>query len=88
VATSTLGLARLTGWVVLTLQAHIPGADTLLRSLWKVIYSDAAINGGSMPSVQDLKGYNRFLMAFWLTSSGAVDVSSPSVPAAVQAYIP
>jgi len=36
-----------------------------------VIYSDAWLT--AMPSVSDLQGYNRFILAFWMSNSGAVD---------------
>ena len=39
-----------------------------------VIYADEWLN--SMPSVSDLGSYNRFILAFWMTNQGAVDVSS------------
>jgi len=36
-----------------------------------VIYSDSWLT--VMPSVQDLAAYNRFILAFWMSNSGAVD---------------
>jgi hypothetical protein len=36
-----------------------------------VIYSDAWLT--SMPSLAEIQGYNRFLLAFWLSDRGAVD---------------
>ncbi len=48
--------------------------DLLLIVTNQVIYADEWLN--TMPSVSDLEGYNRFILAFWMSTSGAVDVSA------------
>ncbi|KAJ9104118.1 hypothetical protein QFC19_004102 [Naganishia cerealis] len=58
---------------VTTASTSIPatGTTATLASPHYVIYSDAWLT--SMPSLSDVAGYNRFLLAFWLSDRGAAD---------------